>query len=134
MKKTLNILLVIVGAVLLASCTKGDSDAQKTGAATALPAEAQQQGTKADDPRMAGFNGKIGRTFAESVEDWPKEPVYTGKEPNVLLILLDDVGFAQYGSFGGAIETPNIDALVAGELKGCDRTTKTKNPRSRLMH
>ena len=79
------------------------------------PAWAEDKAT--DDPRMAGFNGKIGRTFAESVEDWPKEPVYTGKEPNVLLILLDDTGFAQLGSFGGLIETPNIDALAANGLR-----------------
>ncbi len=44
---------------------------------------------------VSGFQGEIGRTFAESVEDWPKEPVFTGEEPNVLLILLDDVGYSQ---------------------------------------
>jgi arylsulfatase A-like enzyme len=75
------------------------------------------QDNTTDDPRMAGFEGKIGRTFDESVEDWPEELVYTGKEPNVLLILLDDTGFAQLGSFGGAIETPNMDALAAGGLR-----------------
>ena len=63
------------------------------------------------------FNGKIERTFAESVEDWPKEPVFTGKEPNVLLILLDDVGYSHIGSFGGLTETPHIDKLAAGGLR-----------------
>jgi len=63
------------------------------------------------------FEGKIERTFAESVEDWPKEPVFTGEEPNVLLILLDDVGYSQIGSFGGLTETPNIDMLAAGGLR-----------------
>ena len=63
------------------------------------------------------FKGKIGRTFAESVEDWPKEQVSTGKEPNVLLILLDDVGYSHIGSFGGLTETPNIDRLAAGGLR-----------------
>ena len=88
MKNTLNILFAIVSAVLLVSCTEGDSDAQKTspalGAVTASPAGAQQQETKADDPRMAGFNGKIGRTFAESVSDDKKSATVTlsvnGKE------------------------------------------------------
>lgn len=38
--------------------------------------------------------------------------------PNVLILLLDDVGFAQLGgSFGGLIETPNIDNLAAGGLR-----------------
>lgn len=36
--------------------------------------------------------------------------------PNVLLVVLDDVGFAQLGCFGGAIATPNIDRLAAGGL------------------
>ena len=35
---------------------------------------------------MAGFYGKIGCTFAESIEDSPKEPIYTGKEPNVIIV------------------------------------------------
>ena len=63
------------------------------------------------------FKGKIGKTFEESVEDWPEEHVFTGKEPNVLLILLDDTGFAHLGSFGGLTETPNIDKLAAGGLR-----------------
>ena len=37
--------------------------------------------------------------------------------PNVLIIVLDDIGFAQLGCFGGAIATPNIDRLAAGGLR-----------------
>ena len=70
-----------------------------------------------EDPRMAGFKGKIAKTYEESVEDWPKEPTFTGDEPNVLLILLDDVGYGQLGAFGGLTETPNIDALAANGLR-----------------
>src|SRR5687768_10695624 len=33
------------------------------------------------------------------------------------MVVLDDVGFAQLGCFGGAIETPNIDRLAAGGLR-----------------
>jgi arylsulfatase len=33
--------------------------------------------------------------------------------PNVLMVVLDDIGFAQLGCFGGAINTPNIDRLAA---------------------
>ena len=72
------------------------------------------QSAQQEDPRMAGFEGQIGRTYAESVEDWPDEPVYTGEDPNVLLILLDDVGYSHIASYGGLIETPNIDRLAAG--------------------
>lgn len=36
--------------------------------------------------------------------------------PNVIVILLDDVGFSDMGAFGGEIPTPNIDALAKGGL------------------
>jgi arylsulfatase A-like enzyme len=37
--------------------------------------------------------------------------------PNVLVILLDDLGFAQFGSYGSDISTPNIDRLAADGLR-----------------
>ena len=37
--------------------------------------------------------------------------------PNVVVVLLDDVGFAQFGCFGSEIETPSIDRLAAGGLR-----------------
>ena len=33
--------------------------------------------------------------------------------PNVVFVLLDDTGFAQFGCFGSDIDTPNVDALSA---------------------
>lgn len=42
----------------------------------------------------------------------PAKPQPT--RPNVVLILLDDVGFSDIGAFGGEIPTPNIDALAKG--------------------
>lgn len=37
--------------------------------------------------------------------------------PNVLVIVLDDVGFSQLGCFGSAFETPRLDALAAEGLR-----------------
>jgi arylsulfatase len=37
--------------------------------------------------------------------------------PNVLMVVLDDVGFAQLGCFGAGIDTPNIDRLAQGGLR-----------------
>jgi arylsulfatase len=37
--------------------------------------------------------------------------------PNVLVILLDDVGFGAASAFGGPCQTPNIEKLAAGGLK-----------------
>jgi arylsulfatase A-like enzyme len=36
--------------------------------------------------------------------------------PNVVVILLDDLGFGQFGCYGSDIATPNIDRLAAGGL------------------
>ncbi len=63
------------------------------------------------------FQGKIAKTYEESEEWWPKPVRPPEGAPNVLILLLDDVGFAQVGSFGGLIETPNIDRLAANGLR-----------------
>src|ERR1700746_783640 len=48
--------------------------------------------------------------------NWPPLPSAPSGAPNVLAIVLDDVGFAEIGCFGGLggrIRTPNIDRLAA---------------------
>ncbi|MEO0417219.1 MAG: sulfatase-like hydrolase/transferase, partial [Verrucomicrobiota bacterium] len=37
--------------------------------------------------------------------------------PNVVVVLLDDMGYSDIGAFGGEIETPNMDRLAAGGLR-----------------
>jgi arylsulfatase len=95
----------------------------------------KSQETPSTDPRMAGFKGKIAKSFAESVEDWPERVKAPAGAPNVLIILLDDVGFAQLGSFGGLIETPNLDKLASNGLRYTDfHTTALCSPtRAALM-
>jgi arylsulfatase A-like enzyme len=63
------------------------------------------------------FQGRIGRSYEESQEWWPSTPKPPAGTPNVLIILLDDVGFAHLGSYGGLIATPNLDKLAAGGLR-----------------
>lgn len=66
------------------------------------------------------FEGTIGRTHAESTPWWPTPPHPGAHAPNVVVILLDDLGFAQLGCFGSDVETPNIDRLAAGGLRFTD--------------
>jgi len=58
------------------------------------------------------FKGKIAKAYEDSEEWWPKKKRPPKDAPNIIIFLLDDVGFAQVGSFGGLIETPNIDKLA----------------------
>ena len=63
------------------------------------------------------FQGRIGRTVADS-EPWFATPPHPADDaPNVIIVLLDDTGFAQMGCFGSDIDTPNIDALAANGLQ-----------------
>ncbi|MEH2366963.1 arylsulfatase [Nostoc sp.] len=63
------------------------------------------------------FKGKIGITYKESEPDFPKPIKAPENAPNVLLVLLDDVGFGQTSTFGGSIDTPNLDRLAARGLR-----------------
>ncbi|MEQ1785515.1 MAG: arylsulfatase [Acidimicrobiales bacterium] len=63
------------------------------------------------------FQGEIGRYHWESTAWWPPEPRPPAGAPNVLLVVLDDVGFAQLGCFGSDIATPHLDRLAAGGLR-----------------
>ncbi len=63
------------------------------------------------------FPGHIGTTLADSTPAWPMGPRAREGAPNVLLVVLDDVGYAQLGCFGSDIDTPNIDKLARGGLR-----------------
>jgi Sulfatase len=63
------------------------------------------------------FNGVIGKTYKESKEDWPKNPTPPAGAPNIVVILLDDVGFGQTSTFGGPVQTPELDKLAAQGLR-----------------
>lgn len=39
------------------------------------------------------------------------------RQPNIIVILADDMGYSDLGSYGGEIETPNLDALARGGLR-----------------
>jgi len=66
---------------------------------------------------LSPFEGEIGRTYKESESDWQHPPAAPEDAPNVIVILLDDVGFGQTSTFGGLIPTPNFDELAAEGLK-----------------
>jgi arylsulfatase A-like enzyme len=65
------------------------------------------------------FKGSISIDIRDSVPDWaPFEPPKAPDgAPNVVYIVLDDVGFSAMSSYGGPIETPNIDRIAADGVR-----------------
>jgi arylsulfatase len=53
-----------------------------------------------------------GRTMAESTHRWRVEPQRLKNPPNIIIIILDDAGFAQSDTFGGEIHTPTMTRLA----------------------
>lgn len=63
------------------------------------------------------FKGTIGKTLNDS-EPWFELPEHPGEDaPNIVVVLLDDTGFAQLGCYGSSIDTKNIDSLAADGLQ-----------------
>src|SRR5262245_20199921 len=108
--------LLVLGLALLVSQVGAQLPPAKKGE-PALP--------YADPP----FRGKVGETFKDSTPDFP-QPVKAPKgAPNVLIVLLDDVGFGHASTFGGAAETPTLDRLAKGGLRyNCFHTTALCSP------
>jgi arylsulfatase len=60
---------------------------------------------------------RIGTTTPESVSAPSGWPAFPFEGTNVVLVVLDDLGFAQLGCFGSDIDTPTFDRLAAGGLR-----------------
>jgi len=63
------------------------------------------------------FKGVVGKTLSDSKEAWTANTKAPKGAPNVVWILLDDVGFGASSTFGGVISTPNFDTLASLGLK-----------------
>jgi arylsulfatase len=63
------------------------------------------------------FKGQIGLSVKDSKSDFPKPVVAPKGAPNIVLVLLDDVGFGASSTFGGPIETPTLDRLAKNGLR-----------------
>ncbi|MGY0064358.1 arylsulfatase [Streptomyces sp. LZ34] len=77
-------------------------------------------------PSASGtFQGRIGTTYAESTPWWPDQQTLPEDTPNVVVIVLDDVGFSDLGCFGSDIDTPAMDALATDGLRYANFHTTT---------
>ena len=105
--KTKSILLVLLTAMVILPMISFGQEKEKFDPKNNLPKP---------DPK---FNGKIGKTYHDSEMD---PSLFTSSEapegaPNILLILIDDIGFGGPSSFGGPINTPVYDKLADQGLR-----------------
>jgi arylsulfatase len=66
---------------------------------------------------MSRFEGRIGRYFDESEPWWPPFERAPDGAPNIVMVVLDDVGFAQLGCYGSDISTTSFDGLARDGLR-----------------
>lgn len=64
-----------------------------------------------------GFLGKISKVITQSTPEKLVAPQAPNGAPNILLIMLDDVGFGSFGNFGGPITTPGLDKIAKQGLR-----------------
>ena len=75
------------------------------------------------------FKGQIGLSAKDSTPDFPKEIQAPKGAPNIVLILLDDVGFGGSSTFGGPVSTPVLDRLAKNGLRYTEfHTTSLSSP------
>jgi len=109
---TLAVLIAFV-PLLLTACSDESSPRVEV-----APSEPSPSDEVIASPHQQGFRGVAGNTISESTPDWPDVARAPEGAPNILLVMLDDVGFGQLGSYGAhQIETPNIDRLGEGGLR-----------------
>lgn len=100
-------IIVVLGntsGLFTASCKVGVAD------------EIQTTGSQIPRPDPV-FTGKIGQTYKDSTPSFPFPVTAAKGSPNVLLILLDDVGFGMCSTFGGPVPTPHMEKLANNGLR-----------------
>lgn len=68
-------------------------------------------------PEPPPFAGHIGKTWRESTPDWPPTARARPGAPNVVVVVLDDLGFGQSSTYGGPIRMPAAERLAREGLR-----------------
>ena len=63
------------------------------------------------------FSGRVARLYADSEPSKLTLDKSAEGAPNVLLVMLDDVGYGTCSTFGGPVPTPGVDKVAAAGLK-----------------
>ncbi|MGW0249167.1 arylsulfatase [Nocardia goodfellowii] len=63
------------------------------------------------------FGGRIGRTTADATPEWTYPPTAPADAPNIIVVLVDDMGYSDIGPFGSEIDTPTLNRLAANGVR-----------------
>src|SRR3954464_5079019 len=76
------------------------------------------------------FRGVVNLDIRDSTPDWAafSQAIAPPGTPNVVYVVLDDVGFGALGCYGGLIETPNIDRIPHAGLPHTQGPTTRRRP------
>src|SRR5215831_2619611 len=101
-----------------AQAQTGDKAGKSEPGGVFSPPGTSDSGTVVPPPGEPPFKGKIGRTVDESTSYWPPLARAPKGAPNVLFIILDDVGYAALGCYGSPVcKTPNLDKLAKNGVR-----------------
>lgn len=72
---------------------------------------------QAEHPRVhargyESFTGRVAETSSQSIPGWEERPRAEAGSPNVIVVLVDDMGFSDLAPFGSEIGTPNASLLA----------------------
>src|SRR5215831_17460087 len=101
---------LLLSALLSATCTQR----QQQPAPQASSTRGQEVLPK---PEQLFADAKIEKTYKDSKPGTMTLTRAPEGAPNVLVVLIDDSGFGQWGTFGGQVPTPNLDRLAKAGLR-----------------
>lgn len=92
------------------------SSALAAGAVTLSPSAGSAQSAEILPSPEPRFKGSVGTLYSNSTADVPVIASAPKGAPNVVLVLLDDVGFGHASTFGGPVNTPTLQMLAEGGI------------------
>src|SRR5262245_36753284 len=101
---------IFISGVLIGPARAQDENKNKS-----FPVKVRRDNYPAPEYRYP--NAQIGLNAKDSKPDFPPAKRAPQGAPNILLVLIDDVGFGCASTFGGMIETPTLDRLAANGLR-----------------
>jgi arylsulfatase len=109
---------LIWAAVMALACVVGYVEPQGATPAAGVAQQSKQQAGGSVLPRPAEpFGGRIDLRAKDAKSDFPVPVQAPPGAPNILLVLLDDVGFGAASTFGGPCNTPTAERLARGGLR-----------------